>query len=145
MRPLTRKKRCIKYGQNYRRLTTAPIINIDMKMPVCAKPSFIDSLVSLLRYERAMKLHETVDKKHKKMGPIYKDYIGPVTAIFVNSPDDYRKIFRLEGTMPKHFLPEAWMAYNALRQCPRGLLFMCLLKKKFFPIYNLQFNCINDL
>lgn len=72
----------------------------------------------------AKKLHEYVDRRHKELGPIFRDRIGPIKAIFVNSPDEYRKIFRLEGPTPKHFLPEPWVLYNEMRFLRRGLLFM---------------------
>ncbi|KAK2581866.1 hypothetical protein KPH14_002329 [Odynerus spinipes] len=72
----------------------------------------------------AKKLHEYVDRRHKELGPIYRDRIGPVKAIFVNSPQEYRRIFRIEGQTPKHFLPEPWVLYNEMRALRRGLLFM---------------------
>lgn len=70
------------------------------------------------------KLHEYVDKRHRQLGPIYKEWIGPVPAVFVNSPDDFRRIFYLEGPKPQHFLPESWVLYNEIRAQRRGLLFM---------------------
>ncbi|XP_076755223.1 cytochrome P450 family protein sad [Xylocopa sonorina] len=68
--------------------------------------------------------HEYVDRRHKELGPVYRERLGPVTAVFVNSPHEFRRIFRLEGSAPKHFLPEAWTLYNEIRKCRRGLLFM---------------------
>lgn len=68
--------------------------------------------------------HEYVDRRHRELGPVYRERLGPVTAVFVNSPHEYRRIFRLEGSAPKHFLPEAWTLYNETRKCRRGLLFM---------------------
>ncbi|XP_043272229.1 cytochrome P450 315a1, mitochondrial-like isoform X1 [Venturia canescens] len=87
-------------------------------------PGSFETFVSLFRTEQAINLHEYVDKNHKELGPIFRDRIGPVDLIFVNSPDDFRKIFRLEGSTPMHFLPEAWHFYNKSRNCSRGLLFM---------------------
>lgn len=87
-------------------------------------PGLLGSLVSLVNADRATRLHEHVHKLHGELGAIYRDRVGPVDAIFLNSPDDFQKIFRLEGRTPKHFLPEAWMLYNEIRQCSRGLLFM---------------------
>ncbi|XP_057321266.1 cytochrome P450 315a1, mitochondrial [Microplitis mediator] len=98
-------------------LNTKPI-------PECPRPGIFESIKSLVNYDKAMKLHEIVDNKHRELGPIYKDHIGPVTAFFLNSPEDYRKIFKNEGPMPMHFLPEAWLIYNNFRKCSRGLLFM---------------------
>lgn len=70
------------------------------------------------------KLHEYVDQKHKELGPVFRHNVAPLKAIFVNSADEFRKIFHLEGPTPKHFLPEAWKLYNKMRHLRRGLLFM---------------------
>ncbi|XP_078044770.1 cytochrome P450 family protein sad [Augochlora pura] len=82
------------------------------------------TLFSFLLAGGAKKQHEYVDKRHKQLGPVYRERLGPVTAVFVNSPQEYRRIFRIEGVTPKHFLPEAWLLYNDIRKCRRGLLFM---------------------
>lgn len=77
--------------------------------------------------------HEYVDRRHKELGSIYRERLGPVTAVFVNSTHEFRRIFRLEGSAPKHFLPEAWILYNETRKCRRGLLFMYSNFKLLFP------------
>nr|XP_033322149.1 cytochrome P450 315a1, mitochondrial isoform X2 [Megalopta genalis] len=82
------------------------------------------TLFSFLLAGGAKRQHEYVDKRHKQLGPVYRERLGPVTAVFVNSPQEYRRIFRIEGAAPKHFLPEAWLLYNDIRKCRRGLLFM---------------------
>ncbi|XP_014488961.1 PREDICTED: cytochrome P450 315a1, mitochondrial [Dinoponera quadriceps] len=84
----------------------------------------IGTMLSLLIAGGGKKLHEYVDKRHRQLGPVYREQVGPVRAVFVNSPDEFRRIFRLEGTMPRHFLPESWLLYNEMRQQRRGLLFM---------------------
>ncbi|XP_066589453.1 cytochrome P450 315a1, mitochondrial [Prorops nasuta] len=84
----------------------------------------LGTALSLISAGGAKKLHEYVDRRHKQLGPIYRERIGPVPAIFISSPQLYGKIFRLEGPTPKHFLPEAWMLYNEMRSLKRGLLFM---------------------
>lgn len=85
---------------------------------------FIGTTLSLLMAGGGKRLHEYVDKRHRQLGPVYRDQIGPVRAVFVNSPNEFQRIFRLEGTMPRHFLPESWLLYNEIRQQRRGLLFM---------------------
>lgn len=72
----------------------------------------------------AYKLHEYVDKRHQQLGPVYREKIGPVRGVFVKSANEFRRIFRLEGITPHHFLPESWILYNELRRQRRGLLFM---------------------
>lgn len=86
---------------------------------------FFGTTLSLLSAGGPYKLHEYVDKRHRELGPVYREQIGPVRAVFVNSPDEYRKILiDLAGPTPQHFLPEAWQLYNEIRQQYRGLLFM---------------------
>ncbi|RLU27294.1 hypothetical protein DMN91_001095 [Ooceraea biroi] len=88
---------------------------------------FFGTMLSLIMAGGAQKLHEYVDKRHRELGPVYREQIGPVRGIFVNSPDEFRSIFlRLEGPTPQHFLPESWMLYNEIRSQRRGLLFMCV-------------------
>ncbi|XP_012526686.1 cytochrome P450 315a1, mitochondrial [Monomorium pharaonis] len=83
------------------------------------------TMLALISAGGAEKLHEYVDKRHRELGPVYREQIGPVRAVFVNSPDEYRKILiDLAGPTPLHFLPESWQLYNELRAKNRGLLFM---------------------
>ncbi|XP_035723788.1 cytochrome P450 315a1, mitochondrial-like isoform X1 [Vespa mandarinia] len=115
-------------GESYERkyVTSATTTtNITLREPPKPKgfPVF-GTIFEFLTTGGAKTLHEYVDRRHKELGPIYRERIGPIMAIFVNSPQEYRRIFRLEGPMPKHFLPEPWVLYNELRSLQRGLLFM---------------------
>ncbi|XP_050457807.1 cytochrome P450 315a1, mitochondrial [Cataglyphis hispanica] len=86
---------------------------------------FFGTMLSLMMAGGAQKLHEYVDRRHRKLGPVFKEQIGPLWIVFVNSPDEFRKIFlRLEGPTPQHFIPEAWRLYNEIRAQRRGLIFM---------------------
>lgn len=88
---------------------------------------FFGTMLSLIMAGGAQKLHEYVDRRHRELGPVYREQIGPVRGVFVNSPEEFRKVFlKLEGSMPQHFLPEAWTLYNEIRSQRRGLLFMCV-------------------
>ncbi|XP_015435772.1 PREDICTED: cytochrome P450 315a1, mitochondrial [Dufourea novaeangliae] len=82
------------------------------------------TLFSFLLAGGAKRQHEYVDRRHKELGPVYRERLGLVSAVFINSPQEFRRVFRIEGQAPKHFLPEAWMLYNDIRKCRRGLLFM---------------------
>ncbi|XP_011267156.1 cytochrome P450 315a1, mitochondrial [Camponotus floridanus] len=86
---------------------------------------FLGTMLSLMMAGGPQKLHEYVDKRHQELGPVFREQIGPLWIVFVNSPDEFRRIFlRLEGPTPQHFLPEAWRLYNEIREQRRGLLFM---------------------
>lgn len=68
--------------------------------------------------------HEHIDRRHRQLGPIFRESIGPIEAVFVNSPNLLRDVFTYEGKYPKHPLPDAWTFYNQLHNCKRGLFFM---------------------
>ncbi|KYN21367.1 hypothetical protein ALC57_06293 [Trachymyrmex cornetzi] len=86
---------------------------------------WLGSILSLTMSGGAKKLHEYVSNRHKELGPVFRDQIGPIEAVFVNSPADFRKVLAdLAGNTPRHFLPESWMLYNEIRTQNRGLLFM---------------------
>lgn len=99
-------------------------VGLQSKIPEVPRPSLLSSLINLINHEKALNLHKYVDENHRKLGPIYRDNIGPVSAVFISSPEGYQKVFRHEGPTPRHFLPEAWSLYNEIRNCKRGLLFM---------------------
>lgn len=85
---------------------------------------FLGSTLAFIAAGSAPKLHEYVDARHKQLGPIFRDRIGPVTAVFVADPKEMRAVFAGEGKHPAHLLPEAWTTYNKTYGCSRGLFFM---------------------
>lgn len=70
------------------------------------------------------RFHEHIDERHRQLGPIFREPVGPIEAVFINSPNLLRDVFAYEGKYPKHPLPEAWTFYNQLHNCKRGLFFM---------------------
>ncbi|XP_033212668.1 cytochrome P450 315a1, mitochondrial-like [Belonocnema kinseyi] len=96
------------------------------EMPVDPVNSFLGMIRFLFASRLGTKLHEYVDQRHKDLGPIYRSHAGSTSAVFINSPEEYRKIFvQLEGPTPKHFIPEAWIIYNKEHsKNSRGLFFM---------------------
>ena len=93
-------------------------------MPAPRGLPLVGTSLSLLWAGSAPKLHLYVDKRHKDLGPIFRDRIGPVDAVFVADPAEMRRTFGLEGKYPIHILPEPWILYNKLYGCKRGLFFM---------------------
>ncbi|KAF6203720.1 hypothetical protein GE061_002053 [Apolygus lucorum] len=96
----------------------APTIPYDGGLP------FVGTSLAIGAAGGAPKLHEYVDSRHKQLGPIFRENMGPVTAVFVSDPSLIRKVFLVEGKFPKHFVPKAWSLYNELHKCKRGLFFM---------------------
>ena len=96
------------------------------EMPEDPINSFMGKLRFLYASGWGTRLHEYVDQRHKDLGPIYRSHAGSSSAVFINSPKEYRRIFlQLEGPTPKHFIPEAWIIYNNEHSnISRGLFFM---------------------
>ena len=84
----------------------------------------IRTTADLIAAGGAPKLHEYVDARHRQLGPIYRENIGPVKSVLVADPNDMRRVFSLEGKYPKHLLPAPWVVYNKIYGCKRGLFFM---------------------
>lgn len=84
----------------------------------------IGTTLSLIAAGGAPKLHLYINKRHRELGTIFRDKIGPISAVFVSDPEYMRTMFNLEGKHPKHVLPEGWVVYNKIRGYKRGLFFM---------------------
>lgn len=84
----------------------------------------IGTTLALVAEGAAPKLHIYIDKRHKQLGPVFRDKIGPISAVFLADPEEMRSVFAQEGKYPRHVLPEAWLVYNRTYGCSRGLFFM---------------------
>lgn len=84
----------------------------------------VGTTLALIAAGGAPKLHIYIDERHKQLGPIFRDKIGPIQAVFVSDAECMRKTFSQEGKYPKHMLPEGWTVYNQMYGCSRGLFFM---------------------
>ena len=99
------------------------------ELPVAEMPSprglpLVGTTLDLLAAGSAPRLHEYVDSRHKQLGPVFRDKIGPVQAVFVSDPTEMRRVFTLEGKYPVHHLPDPWVLYNNIYGSKRGLFFM---------------------
>ncbi|XP_057666302.1 cytochrome P450 315a1, mitochondrial [Diorhabda carinulata] len=84
----------------------------------------IGSTFSLVITGGLKKLHKYIDRRHNKLGPIFRDNVGPVTAVFLSDPDEMRAVFAKEGKYPKLTKPSSWLLYNEKNNYSRGLFFM---------------------
>lgn len=105
-----------------RSVTTAAYKIQDIPSP--RKLPIVGTMLSLMAAGSVPKLHKYADSRHKQLGPIFQDKIGPVSAIFVSCPDAIRTVFSQEGKYPVHVLPEPWIVYNKTHKNSRGLFFM---------------------
>nr|AGT57844.1 cytochrome P450 315a1 [Leptinotarsa decemlineata] len=84
----------------------------------------IGTTLSLLAAGGAKNLHKYVDRRHKELGLIFKDNVGPVSCVFLADPEGMRHVFSKEGKYPVHIKPESWLLYNEKHGYTRGLFFM---------------------
>ncbi|XP_049873126.1 cytochrome P450 315a1, mitochondrial [Pectinophora gossypiella] len=72
------------------------------------------------------RLHEYIDRRHKKLGPIFRESLGSSSElVFISDPGLMKALFlNLEGKYPAHILPDPWLLYEKLYGSKRGLLFM---------------------
>jgi len=82
------------------------------------------TMLDLIRAGGGPKLHQYIDARHRQLGPVFHETLGPVSAVFISDPSDMRKAFVNEGKYPVHLLPDAWVLYNKLNGKERGLFFM---------------------
>lgn len=61
----------------------------------------------------------------RRLGPIYWDNLGVgYSGVFIADPVAARKVFLVEGSRPRHVVPQPWVLYNKRYNCKRGLFFM---------------------
>lgn len=84
----------------------------------------IGTKLSILAAGSSKYIHKYVDKRHRQLGPIFREDLGPITAVFVSDPDSIRSIFSQEGKHPCHIIPQAWTIFNKKHRYKRGLFFM---------------------
>ncbi|RZC40063.1 p450 domain containing protein [Asbolus verrucosus] len=84
----------------------------------------VGTALDLIASGSSPKLHTYVDKRHRQLGPIFKERLGPAHCVFISDPEEMRDVFAQEGRYPMHLAPDAWAAYNRLHGRFRGLFFM---------------------
>lgn len=72
----------------------------------------------------AAKIHEYCDRRHRELGPLYRETLGTVDAVFVADSELIQQVYANEGKYPMHMVPEAWLIYNEVKGIQRGLFFM---------------------
>lgn len=68
-------------------------------------------------------MHEFCDERHKELGPIFKERLGPQELVFLADTKMIQTAIANEGPRPHHSVPEAWLFYNKLKGIKRGLFF----------------------
>lgn len=85
---------------------------------------FMGTWIDALRHGVVTRVHEYVDMRYKQLGPIYREKLGKLDAVYIFDPQDVQRVFMREGRHPRHVIPEAWLLHREITDKPRGLFFM---------------------
>lgn len=93
-------------------------------IPTAKALPLVGTTLSIVRHGGAAKMHEYIDMRHRQLGPIFREKLGPVEAVAVSSKELASTVYLNEGRYPQHMVPEPWLIYNQMRGIQRGLFFM---------------------
>ncbi|XP_050429043.1 cytochrome P450 315a1, mitochondrial isoform X2 [Adelges cooleyi] len=99
-------------------------LNLKSEVPIVKGLPIVGTAFSILAAGGGKKLHEYIGKRHQEYGPVFREKLGPIDAIWVSDPADMKLLFAQEGKHARHILPEAWLLYNETYGQQRGLYFM---------------------
>lgn len=88
-----------------------------------AKKGFLPAALNLLRSGGPGYLHEHCDRRHAELGPIFREFLGPVELVFIADTKMIQTVIANEGPQPHHNVPEAWTVYNEVKHIERGIFF----------------------
>ncbi|XP_023236716.1 cytochrome P450 315a1, mitochondrial-like [Centruroides sculpturatus] len=94
------------------------------QIPTPRSRFLVGTLLDVLANGGAPKIHEYSDKRHRQFGPIYRETLGSVEAVFVADGQLIQRVYQNEGKYPMHMVPEPWTLYNKKTGKQRGLFFM---------------------
>ena len=60
----------------------------------------IGTALSVLAKGGAPKVHEYCDSKHRELGPVFRDKLGPVSCVFLADSKMISKVYQNEGKYP---------------------------------------------
>lgn len=69
-------------------------------------------------------IHRYIDARHQQLGPIFREKLGHVEAVWLADPVYYQQVYQNEGVCPRLMLPEPWLIFNQKHAYKRGLFFM---------------------
>lgn len=65
---------------------------------------------------------QAYDKRYKEFGPIYKECYGPVTIVVVTNFNEYNKVIRSDGKMPRRIPLEPLLTYRLRNGLDTGMV-----------------------
>lgn len=87
------------------------------------KKSLLPIAIDLILQGGPKYLHAHFHKRHKQLGPILRERMGPYELVSIAEPSLIRKTIANEGRCPQTKLPPAWTLYNETMGLERGLFF----------------------
>lgn len=84
----------------------------------------LGTTLEILKHGGAAKMHEYCDMRHKQLGSIFREKLGPVEAVVVGDKELISSVYNSEEQYPRHMVPEPWLIYNQKKGIERGLFFM---------------------
>ncbi|XP_017490487.1 PREDICTED: cytochrome P450 315a1, mitochondrial-like, partial [Rhagoletis zephyria] len=94
------------------------------QIPTPPSLPIVGTLFDLILAGGAEYVHQYCDKRHKTLGPIYREKLGNIEAVFLSDAKLIQKVYKYEGKYPQHMVPEPWIIYNQSKGIQRGLFFM---------------------
>ena len=80
--------------------------------------------MDVIRAGGVSQIHRYIDERHRQLGPIFREKLGHVEAVWLAEPALYQQVFQNEGACPRPMLPEPWLLFNKKHSYKRGIFFM---------------------
>lgn len=84
----------------------------------------VGTLWDVIRAGGVSQIHLYINERHRQLGPIFREKLGHVEAVWLADPALYQQVFQAEGAYPRPMLPESWTIFNRKHSYKRGLFFM---------------------
>ncbi|XP_046574217.1 1,25-dihydroxyvitamin D(3) 24-hydroxylase, mitochondrial-like [Haliotis rubra] len=81
---------------------------------------FIGTLFHTLR--NSSRLHESIQDRHKTYGPIFREKLGVLDAVFLMDVDAVESLLRQDGKYPSRMQVDIWHEYRNITGLGKGLL-----------------------
>lgn len=86
--------------------------------------------LDVLQSGGASQIHRYIDERHRQLGPIFRERLGHVEAVWLSDSNLYRHVYLNEGKCPQVMLPQPWTLFNHKHGYQRGLFFMYVTFKQ---------------
>ncbi|XP_067666926.1 1,25-dihydroxyvitamin D(3) 24-hydroxylase, mitochondrial-like [Haliotis asinina] len=81
---------------------------------------FIGTVFDVMK--NSSRMHEMIQKRHETYGPIYREKMGAVNAVFLTDVESVEQLFRQDAKHPRRIDIEHWIQYREERGLNKGLV-----------------------